>query len=176
MIREARDADLDSLLSVHRSAFGSDEEANLVVDLLADDSAKPTLSLVAMEDEQVVGHILFTRARLTPESKAAVSLLAPLAVRPDLQGRGIGGRLVEAGAQQLERAGVGLIFVLGYPDYYGRHGFKPAGALGLNAPYPILAKNADAWMLRELRPGIVGSLKGTVICADALADPRYWVE
>jgi putative acetyltransferase len=71
---------------------------------------------------------------------------------------------------------VDLVFVLGHPAYYPRFGFSPAGARGLDAPYPIPQKNAEAWMVRELRPGVIGDCSGRVICADALADPEYWRE
>jgi predicted N-acetyltransferase YhbS len=72
--------------------------------------------------------------------------------------------------------GVELVFVLGHPGYYPRFGFKPAGVLGFEAPYPIPEKHADAWMVRELRAGIIGSVRGKVVCADTLSRPEYWRE
>ena len=67
-----------------------------------------------------------------------MAILAPLAVVPDAQGQGIGGALIEHGLSLLQRSGVGLVFVLGHPGYYPRHGFEPAGRLGFDAPFPIL--------------------------------------
>jgi putative acetyltransferase len=69
-----------------------------------------------------------------------------------------------------------LVFVLGHPHYYARHGFNPAAPLGFTAPYPIPEKNADAWMVRALKRNVVGSLRATVVCAKALDKPEYWRE
>lgn len=175
-IREAVDSDLDEVLSVERAAFGSDEEANLVRDLMDDKSARPILSLLAFEDGRAVGHILFTKARLEPRAPLSIVLLAPLAVIPDAQRRGIGGKLIEQGLRMLSETGVDLVFVLGHPQYYQRFGFQPAGKLGFDATYPILEKNADAWMLVELRPGTAYAEGGKVLSADKLNKPEYWLE
>jgi putative acetyltransferase len=176
-IREASDSDLNEVLLIERSAFGRDDEAELVSNLLADPSAKPILSLLAFKDDRPVGHILFTTARLTnSSSQTSIAILAPLAVIPDAQKQGIGGKLIARGLQLLSRSGVDLVFVLGYPEYYLRHGFKPALPLGLEAPYPIPQKNSDAWMVQALRPNAIGSVFGKVICANALNKPEYWRE
>ena len=76
-IREALNLDLDNVLSIERAAFGSDEEANLVRDLIGDTIAKPIVSLLAIQDDRAVGHILFTKARLEPEAPLLISILAP---------------------------------------------------------------------------------------------------
>ncbi len=94
----------------------------------------------------------------------------------DRQRQGIGGRLIETGLRLLEESGVDLVFVLGYPDYYSRFGFKPAGVQGLQATYPIPPQNADAWMVTELAPGTIQNCTGTVRCSKALDDPKYWIE
>jgi putative acetyltransferase len=175
-IREAASSDLDDVLSVERAAFGSDEEANLVKDLVEDPGARPFVSLIAFREERAAGHILFSRAHLIPETPLSISILAPLAVVPDAQQQGIGGRLIETGFRILSESGGDLVFVLGYPDYYSRFGFQPAGSAGFNAPYPIPEKNADAWMVKALRPGVIGTFSGTVICAVTLNKPEYWRE
>ncbi len=176
-IREAVDQDLPDILSVTEAAFGQDEEAKLVKALLRDPSAQPSLSLVALKDARPVGHILFTTARLTSTAKpAAIVILAPLSVVPDMQRQGIGGQLVEAGLRRLSESGVDLVFVLGHPAYYPRHGFTPAGRLGFETPYPIPEKNADAWMVKALSPDMIGVVQGKVRCADAMSDPVYWHE
>ena len=170
-------SDLDDVLLVERAAFGRDGEAVLVRDLLEDLSASPALSLLAREDGRPVGHILFTTVRLKEAPHALRgALLAPLAVVPDAQGSGVGSRLVERGPESLAESGVDLVFVLGSPGYYPRHGFEPAGRHGLAAPFPIAPEHDDAWMVRELRDGVIGSARGTVVCADALSKPEYWRE
>jgi putative acetyltransferase len=179
-IRPSVDSDSAGIDRVLLSAFGDPEGPEivaLVAGLLGDATARPALSLVAEIDETIVGHVLFTRARLLPDhDHLKVQILAPLAVAEELQGRGIGGALVREGLRQLAESGVDLVFVLGHPEYYPRFGFRPAGALGMDAPYPIPERHADAWMVQALRPGLLGQVRGTVRCADTLNDPRHWRE
>jgi putative acetyltransferase len=175
-IREATREDLDTVLSIERQAFGRDLEAELVRELLDDASAQPALSLLAFRDDRAVGHILFTRARLDGHDDVTMSLLAPLAVVPDAQGQGVGGRLIERGLQVLADRGVELVFVLGHPGYYPRHGFQPAGRLGFDAPHPIPAEHADAWMVQATGDRPMVSVSGTVICADAISAAEFWRE
>lgn len=176
-IREAAGDDLDNVLHVERLAFGHDKEAELVRELLRDESAEPILSLLAFEGGQAVGHILFTSVILAgTQDDVTAALLAPLAIVPEMQKQGIGGKLIGEGLRQLTKSGVDLVFVLGHPEYYPRFGFSPAGDLGLEAPYPIPDKYADAWMVQALRPDIIGSVRGKVVCADALQKPEHWRE
>ena len=175
-IREANDSDLNDILLIERVAFNCNEEAELVRNILADPSAKPLLSLVAFLDGRPVGHILFSRAQLSNNPQVKVSILAPLAVIPDFQKQGIGRALVKRGLLLSEKAGVGLVFVAGHPDYYPQYGFTPAGKLGFEPPYPIPEKNADAWMVRELSSNIIKFASDKVLCCDALNKPEYWRE
>jgi len=179
-VRKSYESDKQAISDVAIAAFGQGqgpEIADLIADLLKDPSALPLLSLVATVDEYVVGHILFTSAKIEHSQRMVSSaILAPLSVRPEYQGQGIGGQLIEEGLKQLKAAGVELVFVLGHPDYYPRHGFSPAGIKGFDAPYPIMAEDSDAWMVQELSPGIIGHVRGQVICADALNDPKHWQE
>ena len=176
-IREAESSEQNAVLLVEAAAFGYDKEANLVRDLLEDPTAKPYLSLLAFEDDTPVGHILFTAASLKEaRGDASVALLAPLAVLPEHQNKGIGGKLIRHGLTALAEAGVDLVFVLGHPGYYPRYGFAPAGALGFEAPYPIPEEHAGAWMVQELRPGVIGSVRGKVGIANALDKPEHWRE
>ncbi|MCP4143456.1 MAG: N-acetyltransferase [Chloroflexi bacterium] len=179
-IRETTEADLKDILHVEAQAFGKKEGSiivELVDGLLNDSSAKPLLSLLAEKDGQAIGHILFTKAYLTPSIDSVSALiLAPLAVLPAAQSQGVGGQLIKEGLRLLRKAGVDLVFVLGHPEYYPRHGFLPAGVRGFDAPYPIPKKNADAWMVQELCQGLIGKVSGTVICADILNQPEHWRE
>lgn len=176
-IREAKKSDLKEVLLVEKLAFGYEKEAELVKSLLSDDTAKPLLSLLAFEDDRAVGHILFTNVRLNErEADLNMSILAPLAVLPDYQNMDIGGKLIREGLDLLKRSGVDLVFVLGHPGYYPRFGFNPAGKLGFEAPYHIPDEHADAWMVQELRSGIIGSVRGKIICSDELNKPEHWRE
>ena len=89
------------------------------------------LSLVAVEAEAVVGHVLFSRLR----APAAALALAPLAVAAGCRRRGIGARLVEAGLDRAKREGWRAVIVLGDPAYYSRFGFRPEAVRGMASPY-----------------------------------------
>ena len=174
-IRETLASDLEDVLRVERNAFGRDKEPDMVRIILNDSSAEPILSLMAYEGRRAVGHILFTTAHLTNGGRvASVAFLSTLAVVFDAQRRGIGGKLIEKGLHILSRAGVDLVFVLGHPDYYPRHGFTPASRLGLETPHPIPERVADAWMVNALTPGVIGTVSGKVVCCDALDRPELW--
>jgi predicted N-acetyltransferase YhbS len=176
-IRETGPDDLGAIRGVLRSAFGGDIEADLAEALIADPTAAPVHSLLAIVDERPVGHILFTRATLINTGMPVrCSLLAPLAVVADRQRQGIGRALIDEGIECLRAAETDLVFVLGHPGYYSRFGFAPAGLLGLQAPYPIPEEDADAWMVQDLRGGMTGVAMGEVRCAAALDRPEYWRE
>ncbi|MCL7750131.1 N-acetyltransferase [Guyparkeria hydrothermalis] len=179
-IRAARPDDRPAIHALLTAAFGAEEApriVQLVDEALEDPSARPLLSLVAVDGTRVLGHILFTRAEVdTGGEPLAASLLAPMAVHPEVQGQGIGGRLIAAGLEALEAMDVGLVFVLGHPGYYPRSGFEPAGRHGLSAPYPIPDEHAAAWMVKVLRSGLLGQVTGRVRCAAALDHGDLWVE
>ena len=161
---------------IQSEAFSTNGVAELAKDILVDPSAKPILSLFAFVKEQAVGHVLFSKAHISSNPKLKVSILAPLAILPSFQKQGIGGNLINKGLQMLSNAGVDLVFVLGHPEYYPKHGFTPAGKLGFEAPFPIPEKDASAWMVQQLRPNVIGTISGKVICCDALNKPEHWRE
>lgn len=176
-IREAVDPDLDDILSVESQAFGEKEGpviVGLVRELLSDPTAKPLLSLVAFEKELPVGHILFTKVRVLPEDDVSATILAPVAVIPSAQKKGIGGKLIETGFEILSKRGVELVFVLGYPIFYSRHGFETAGRLGYTPTYPTPPENKDAWMVKKLSD--IKETSGRIECAKTLNKPKYWIE
>jgi predicted N-acetyltransferase YhbS len=177
--RQATDSDWTGIRDVLLAAFGDEGPVivDLTADLLAAGDAAPLLSLVAVEGEAIAGHVLFTSVQVEPSGPPAPSsILAPLSVHPRCQGKGVGGQLVTGGISRLKASGVGLVFVLGHPEYYPRHGFSPAGVQGLDAPYPIPPENAGAWMVQELRPGTIDGISGRVTCARPLHDPKHWRE
>lgn len=180
IIRKTTQADMETVLQIHKEAFGIDkgpEIANLVAGLLSDQTAMPLLSLIAVNNDKAVGHILYTKAHLNPPNETvSVRILAPLAVLPEAQSEGIGGQLIKKGLKLLKEAGVELVFVLGHPEYYPIYGFKPAGELGYEAPYPIPEEHAGAWMVQELCTGLIGRVDGKVKCSDVLNQPQHWRE
>src|SRR5215204_5594172 len=125
-IRPETPADAAAVDDVNRLAFGGDAEAALVAALRAGGYAR--VSLVAEADEQVVGHVLFSRLPIEAGAGVVVEALAlaPLAVRPSFQRRGIGTRLVGAGLRACAGQGHRIVVVLGHPEYYPRFGFSAA--------------------------------------------------
>ena len=128
-IRPETADDREAVRQLLLATFPTSDEARLVARLRGDGDA--VLSLVAVEAEAVVGHVLFSRL-LAP---AAALALAPLAVRADRRRRGIGARLVEAGLDRARREGWRAVVVLGDPAYYRRFGFRPEAVRGMASPY-----------------------------------------
>jgi putative acetyltransferase len=177
-IRETTADDINEIVDINTLAFGSDEETNLVLDLLDDETAKPLLSLLTFSGNEPIGHILFTRLYFeNSDNQPLMYLLAPLAVMPEYQGKGVGGVLINKGLEILKAKGTELVFVLGHEKYYPRYGFKPdAGKLGFEAPYPIPEINANAWMVQFLGDGQAAYGSHKIKCADKLDKAEYWRE
>jgi putative acetyltransferase len=175
-IRTSTDADLPGILAIHRAAFPDESVADLTAALMSDPSTRPLTSLLAMSEGKPVGHVLFTAARFVPATAHRASILAPLAVAPAWQRRGIGTELVSRGLTIQAQSGVNLLFVLGHPAYYPRFGFAPAGERGFSAPYPIPEQHAEAWMVLALDGGLPTAYRGSVQCAKALDCPEHWLE
>ncbi|MCP4671575.1 MAG: N-acetyltransferase [Desulfobacula sp.] len=177
-IRKSTDSDKTDIATIHTLAFGEEkgpEIATLVNGLFNDATALPSLSLVAIENKKVVGHILFTRAIVTGTT-VSTQLLGPLAILPDCQNRGVGHKLIKEGLTRLKTLDVALVFVLGHPDYYPRSGFKPAEVQGFQAPYPIPEKFSNAWMVKELFLGTIQNVSGKIQCCDVFSQPEHWRE
>lgn len=142
-IRKEKPADYDAVYNVVKKAFESAEhtdgnEQNLVVELRKSGSFIPELSLVAVEDEKIVGHILFTKAFV---NGAEVLALAPLAVLPEYQNRGIGLSLIEHGHIEAQKLGYNYSVVLGDSKYYPKAGYVPASRYGIRAPFEVEDEN-----------------------------------
>ena len=173
--RSTTSDDLATIMDVHTRGFGYEKEAHLTAALLADATATPTVSLLALHDGDPVGHILFTRVRLNGRDEPLLHILAPLAVIPEYQRKGVGGVLIREGLEKLRSMGSQLAFVLGHKEYYPRHGFTlQALRHGYQAPYPIPEENSAYWMFQPLTPEAVGIGTGILQCADALHHSAHW--
>lgn len=144
VIRPAEPADRAGIRDVELQAFGQPAEADLVEALVA--GGDPVLELVATQEGEIVGHILFSRLFVEngPDRFPAVAL-APLSVKPKRQDSGIGTALVEAAHALLKDAGETLSVVLGEPSYYGRFGYAHERAAGFASDYQCEALQALAW-------------------------------
>ncbi len=157
-IRPEAAADRAAVRRINELAFGQPNEAELVDSLR--EGARPLLSLVAVEDGRVVGHILFSPVTITGPPGASTAMgLAPMAVLPERQNRGIGSALVEAGLAACRALCENVVVVLGHPRYYPRFGFAPASAKGLACEYSV---PDDAFLVIELAPGALRGRTGLV--------------
>ena len=155
-IRREAPSDIAAVREVNEAAFETPAEAGLV-DALRDADAH-TLSLVAEEGGRVVGHILFSPARIEGATGATSAVgLAPMAVVPDLQNRGIGTALVREGLTRLREAGHEVLVVLGHPHYYPRFGFVPSVDHDIRSEYDV---PPEVFMVLELAPGALAGRSG----------------
>ncbi|MDX1404658.1 MAG: N-acetyltransferase [Woeseiaceae bacterium] len=164
-IREETNADRNAIYEINAAAFPTEAEAKLVDALRV--SADPFVSLVAEEDDEIIGNIVFTPVALASFGDLQLMGLAPMAVKPARQRSGIGSRLVEAGLENLRTLGVGAVVVLGHADYYPRFGFRPASRWGIASEYDV---PDDAFMLLELASGYLDGYQGTIRYHAAFAE------
>ncbi|MGE6487107.1 GNAT family N-acetyltransferase [Paenisporosarcina sp. NPDC076898] len=132
-IRTETKNDFKHVFNLNYTTFGNrDDEAKLVEQIRFSDGFIPKLSIVAEDQGDIVGHLLLSKAKLTNEGKdKVVIVLAPVAVLPKFQKKGIGSKLIEEGLKRAKKEGYGLVFLIGHPDYYPKFGFQPARAHGL---------------------------------------------
>ncbi len=155
-IREEKNEDHKAVYAINASAFETSAEASLVDILRA--QANPLISLVAVENGIIVGHIMFTPVTLSTHSNIRMMGLAPMAVSPDHQRRGIGSKLVAAGLEVCRKLEVAAVIVLGHPDFYPRFGFEPASQFGIASEYDV---PDDVFMALELQNNVLNNNKGT---------------
>lgn len=134
-IRNEETKDIEQVREILRGAFPTDAESKLVDALRA--NGKAIISLVAVHNEQVVGHILFSPVSTTPPSDAKGIGLAPVAVNPNVQSQGIGSELIREGLRLCRQLGYDYCVVLGDPKYYRRFGFDTASGFGLQNEYGV---------------------------------------
>jgi putative acetyltransferase len=156
LVRPERPGDEAAIHEVNESAFGRPEEARLVDALRV--QARPILSLVAEAHGDIAGNVVFTPVTLEGFPDLLLGL-APMAVRPELQRRGVGSALARAGVAACRSLGAVALVVLGHPEYYPKLGFMPAHRFGLRCEYEA---PPEAFMALELHPGALAGVSGTV--------------
>lgn len=159
-IRAYCEDDAEAVYHLHQHAFDGLDEADLVVRL--HDEGAALLSQVMEEDGAVVGHILFSALKIDPAPSPARSLaaLAPMAVLPGYQRKGVGDALTRDSLEQLRAQGCDGVIVLGHPAYYPRFGFARASGYGLTFPGHV---PDEAFMALPLKEGGLDGCPGTIV-------------
>ncbi|MDZ8053737.1 MAG: GNAT family N-acetyltransferase [Aulosira sp. ZfuVER01] len=136
-IRSETIQDYPAIAEVNILAFGQENEAKLIAEIRDSDRYIPELSLVAEVEGLVVGHILFSYIDLVGEETFQVLGLAPMAVLPNFQRKGIGSALVQAGLEIANKRKEAIVIVLGHPPFYTRFGFEPSVNYAIASPFPV---------------------------------------
>jgi len=155
-IRPERADDAAAIHATHCAAFPTDAEAKLV-DLLRE-NGHASVSFIAEEDDQIVGHVLFSPVAIDSDAGAGGLGLAPVAVVPARQRRGLGTRLIETALTVCRREGVPFVVVLGDPVFYHRFGFGRARDLSLRNEYGV----DDEFMVLTLSDNAIPTSGGLV--------------
>ena len=134
-IRSEEIQDIEQVRAILRAAFPSIAESKLVDALRA--NGKAIISLVALQGNEILGHIMFSPVSTTPPSDLKGIGLAPVAVRPDVQMQGIGSQLIHEGLRLCKEKGFDFCVVLGDPNYYGRFGFQKASSFAIQNEYGV---------------------------------------
>ena len=157
-IRDEDQSDFLAIQNVHERAFGGDYEPRLVEMLR--NAGRVTSSLVAVVEDRVVGHVLFSPVTFDPPlPKHSWVALGPIGVLPEYQGRGIGSRLVRQGLDECRSEGCDGVVLLGSPGYYSRFGFVQASHHNLSSEFG----SGPAFQAAELRQGALEEIEGKVL-------------
>jgi putative acetyltransferase len=133
-IRKETLQDIDAIRAINERAFGQFQEANIVDRLRA--NCEGLVSLVALHDDKIIGHILFSPVTIEGTFGVLKGMgLAPMAVLPESQRKGVGSELVQAGIEILNKSKYPFIIVLGHPEYYPQFGFERASLYGIKSQW-----------------------------------------
>jgi putative acetyltransferase len=163
-VREEIPEDHDAIHELNRIAFGGNEEAE-IVDRLRN-AGLVILSLVAIENDETVGHIMFSQLQIeTEQGVLEAAALAPMSVHPKYQRQGIGSALVRQGLEVCRKRGKSIVVVVGHPEYYPRFGFSADLAKNIRSAF-----SGNVWMALELEPGALEKVKGIVRYPEAFGN------
>ena len=166
-IREEQPSDREAIRGVNARAFGHSQEADIVDKIRQ--NCEGRLSLVALREDRIVGHILFSPATIESEDRTVRGMgLAPMAVLPEYQRQGIGSELVRAGIKKLRIMGCPFVIVLGHPEYYPRFGFEVASQYRIRCEWDVPDEAFMILMLDESEmQGVSGLAKYRLELAEA---------
>jgi putative acetyltransferase len=173
-IREATIDDAENIKSVHLQAFDNSEAqkvSDFAISLLNENHPVKIISLVAIEDDEIIGHIAFSPVYLESTNEHFGYILAPLAVSPKFQKNRIGSSLIKHGLDTISNIGSFIVFVYGDPQYYSRFGFKTDLAKNFIPPHTL--QFPEGWHALKLNSAAFPEC-GKIICVDSLNDPALW--
>ena len=142
----------------------------LARDLMNSTDDSDIYCFTASEDDQIIGGIFFSR--ITFEREIIAFILAPVAVRTDFQGRGIGQKLIRSGLDALSKDGVELALTYGDPAFYSKVGFQVITEALL--PAPLTLRYPEGWLAQSLTGREIEAVAGKSYCVAALDKPEYW--
>jgi putative acetyltransferase len=174
-IRIVAHDEADAVRSVYLAAFPETERdlvAALAVALLSEKASPPILSLVAEVDDTIVGHVAFSPVTTRDTREDIGYILAPLAVTPVCQNRGIASHLIRDGIGRLSKSGAEVLLVYGDPRFYGRFGFGTHHAQKYLPPHEL--QYAFGWQGMALREGNERSTAVGLSCVSSLDNPALW--
>jgi putative acetyltransferase len=164
IIRREQPGDEARIHEIHSRAFRRPEapdvdpvEAKLVDDLRASSDWVPELSLVALRDQEIVGHVVCSRGVVLPTTPALG--LGPLGVEPAQQANGVGLALVHAVLGASDALGAPLVALLGAPGYYSRFGFVASTTLGIEPPEEHYGDHFQVRTLAAYDPSLTGKFQ-----------------
>ncbi|TDO73401.1 putative N-acetyltransferase YhbS [Halanaerobium saccharolyticum] len=143
----------------------------LAFELLTKTNSEDLFAYNALENDQIIASIIFTRLEFE-KSKLKAFLLSPAAVLPEYQGRGIGKKLINFGHKDLKGKGMEIVFTYGDINFYSKVGYKKISEEIVKAPLKL--SYPEGWLGQNLNDDEIPSISGTSHCVEALNDEKYW--
>ena len=173
-IREANRKDSEGIKNLHLQTFDNSEAelvSDVAVNLLQEKATINIISLVAIDNDAIIGHIAFSPVFLDSTKEHFGYILAPLAVLPTHQRNRVGSTIVKHGLDTISSLGAFIVFVYGDPQYYSRFGFKTDLAQNFTPPYTI--QYPEGWQAMKLNSTVFPE-SGKIKCVNSLNDPKLW--
>ena len=122
----------------------------------------PELDLVMERDGQLIGHVLYMRAKIVADDGREIPMMTfgPISIRPDLQRQGLGKYLLDYSMEQAGKLGAGALCIEGNIDFYGKSGFVVAGTRGIRYHGEPEQESIPYVLLKELWPGFLDGVTG----------------
>jgi putative acetyltransferase len=158
-IRKEEEKDHKQIFEVNKLAFQQENEGKLIEKIRKNENFIPELSIVAEIDNRIVGHILFSKIKIVGKSVYESLALAPMAVIPEFQRKGIGSELVKKGINKAKKLGFDSIIVIGHKEYYPKFGFQNASRWNIKCPFEV---PDEVFMAIELTEKAFEGKAGTV--------------